>query len=433
MKIGIRREDKTEWEARIPLVPRHIEELVQKYGLQFSVQPSPQRAFIEDEFASTGAEVTDSLADCPIIMGVKEIPAALFEPEKTYVFFSHTIKGQPYNMPMLKRLMELECNVIDYERILDDNGQRLVAFGVYAGLAGMINSMWSLGQRLRVEGRQTPLADFQPALKYENLQAAKDHLTAIAKKIKETNALAGCGPIVCGITGYGRVSQGAQEVYKVVDPIEITPKELLSLDAAEADGKFYQVVFKEEHMVEPIDPAGKFELQDYYKNPQKYRSSFAEYLPHITVLVNCIYWEERYPRLATNAEIKELYKQGDPRLKVIGDISCDVAGSVECLVKTTDPGNPVYVYDVDTDQAVDGFQGKGPVMMAVEILPTELPRESSEAFSSALVDLVPGLANADPSGSFEDWDLPKPLKRAVILHKGKLTKDYAYIQQYLDT
>jgi alpha-aminoadipic semialdehyde synthase len=335
-------------------------------------------------------------------------------------------------MTMLRRMMELGCNLIDYETIVDAQGQRLVAFGYHAGLAGMIDTLWSLGQRLKVEGRVTPLADFKPAHRYESLAAAKDHLAELASDIAETNALAGLGPIVCGITGYGRVSRGAQEVYGVLAPREVTSRELADLDAQEADGQFFQVVFKEEDMVRPVAAGDAFVLRDYYDHPEKYVGVFGQYLPRLTMLVNCVYWEPKYPRLVTLDDIRRLYGQAArPKLKVIGDISCDPGGSVECLVRSTDPGNPVYVYDVEKEAAVDGFAGRGPVIMGVEILPTELPRESSAAFSNALVDLVPGLAQADPSGDFEDWDLPAPLKRAVILHKGKLTEKFAYIGEFL--
>ena len=186
-------------------------------------------------------------------------------------------------------------------------------------------------------------------------------------------------------------------------------------------------------LVRPVQPGAVFELQDYYDHPAKYVGVFDQYLPHLTMLVNGIFWTPRYPRLVTIEALRTLYAGGaTPRLKVIGDISCDPEGSIEVTVKATDPGNPVYVYDVDRGAAVDGFAGRGPVLLAVEILPAELPRESSEAFSNALVGLLPGLANSDPSGDFADWRLPDPLKRAVILHRGKLTEKFAGVQEYLD-
>ncbi|NOX57638.1 MAG: hypothetical protein GXP29_02115, partial [Planctomycetes bacterium] len=220
-----------------------------------------------------------------------------------------------------------------------------------------------------------------------------------------------------------------QEIFDILEPITLAPDQL---DAPPADATFCKVVFKEGDMVEPIDSSQPFELQDYYKHPEKYRGVFERYLPNLHLLINCIYWEPKYPRLATKEAIRKLFAQADqPRLRVIGDISCDPEGSIEVTSKPTDPGNPVYVYDTNKDVAVDGFEGHGPVIMAVEILPTELPRESSAAFSDALVGMIPGLVANPAPDSFDDWNLPAPLKKAVILHRGQLTSDFAYLKEYL--
>ena len=146
-KIGIRYEDKYVMERRVPLVPAHIKKLIAEEGLEFSVETSAKRVYSDEEYEAVGASITDDLGDCHVIFGVKEIPVDRLESDKTYIFFSHVIKGQPHNMPMLKRLMELNCTLIDYERVVDEMGKRLIFFGRYAGLAGMINSLWSLGQR----------------------------------------------------------------------------------------------------------------------------------------------------------------------------------------------------------------------------------------------------------------------------------------------
>jgi alpha-aminoadipic semialdehyde synthase len=149
-------------------------------------------------------------------------------------------------------------------------------------------------------------------------------------------------------------------------------------------------------------------------------------------LVNCIYWEPKYPRLITKEQIRELYAEGQPTLRVIGDISCDVEGGVEVTVKATEPDDPIYVYHPDTEEIASGVEGRGPVMMAVDILPTELPRESSAYFSDILKTFVPAIAAADYGEAFEALDLPPELKRAVICHLGELTPDYRYIASYLD-
>jgi len=196
--------------------------------------------------------------------------------------------------------------------------------------------------------------------------------------------------------------------------------------------KVYKVVFKEEHMVKPISLNQKFDLQDYYKNPQKYHSVFESYLPFLTVLVNCIYWAPEYPRFVTKKNLKHLYElNNEPALRVIGDISCDIDGSIECTVKATSPENPVFVYDPIKDEIRDGVEGRGPVIMSIDNLPAEIPLESSIFFSRAIKPMVPILARANFSGDFEQCQLPLAIKRAVILYKGKFTPDYEYMKNFI--
>jgi len=151
-KIGIRREDKNRWERRVPLIPKHVKELIESHGIDVTLQPSSIRIFSDEEYLQAGAKIQEDLSACHIIFAVKEIPADFFQPGKTYVFFSHTIKGQKKNMPMLKRMMELGCNLIDYEKVIDEKGRRLIFFGRHAGLAGMIDTLWALERRLTWEG-----------------------------------------------------------------------------------------------------------------------------------------------------------------------------------------------------------------------------------------------------------------------------------------
>jgi len=289
MRIGIRREDKNEWEARVPLTPDAVRELIGG-GVEVWLQPSRIRTFPDEAYSEIGAVISEDLSSCPVVVAVKEMPADFFEPEGTYLFFSHTIKGQPYNMPMLRRLMELECQLLDYEVVTDDDGRRLIFFGNYAGLAGMINSLWSLGRRLEWEGKPSALGDIKQAYKYDNLEEAKSQIAEIGKRIASEGIPAEVAPLICGFAGYGNVSQGAQEIFDLLPNEEIAPSEMA--DVASSAGsevkKLYKVVFKEEHLVEPVDASTTFELQDYYDHPEKYRAQFEKYLPHLTVLVCCI-------------------------------------------------------------------------------------------------------------------------------------------------
>jgi alanine dehydrogenase len=433
--IGIRHEDKSEWERRVPVTPQDASELQQEHGIQVIVQRSPTRAFTDDEFAQAGIPTQDDLSSCPVIFGIKEIPEEQFEPDKAYVFFAHVIKGQPYNMPMLRRLLELGCTLIDYERVVDEENRRLIFFGWHAGVAGMIDTLWTLGQRLSCEGIASPFAMLRQTHAYTDLAEAKAALELVRAKIKSEGLPEAVAPLTIGIAGYGNVSRGAQEILDLLPIIEVEPEELGAIAASTDFSRhhIYKTVFKEWHMVEPTSAEHTFELQDYYDHPEKYRGVFEQVIPHLDVLVNAIYWTESYPRLVTKAYLKELFVgQETPHLRVIGDISCDVEGAIECTVKSTEPGNPVYVYNPLTGEASDGFEGMGIVIMAVDILPAELPREASTDFSRILKPFIPALARCDLSRPFEDCDLPAEIKRAVIAYQGQLTPDYQYIQDFLD-
>ena len=185
-------------------------------------------------------------------------------------------------------------------------------------------------------------------------------------------------------------------------------------------------------MVKSLEASVEFELQDYYNNPQKYYSVFDSYLPFLTVLVNCIFWTPDYPRFVTKESLKKLFLGNDePRLRVIGDISCDIEGSVEVTVRATTPDDPVFVYDLEQDEAKDGVEGRGPVIMAVDNLPAEIALESSIFFSGVLKTLVSSIAAADFSGNFENCGLPESVKKAVSLDRGQLTPDYEYMNKFI--
>jgi len=432
--IGIRREDKSIWERRVPITPQDARDLQSDHGLEVIAQTSEVRVFDRDEYLQAGIAVQEDLSPASTVFAVKEIPLEIFEPGKTYVFFAHVIKGQPYNMPMLKRMMELGCNLIDYEKVTDDKDRRLIFFGRHAGLAGAIDTLWAFGQRLAWEGTPNPFTQLQQAHRYRDLDEAIAALGQAKEQIERKGLPEAICPMILGIAGYGNVSRGTQELLTHLPVVEIAPEEIeVIADSKEVSRQaIYKAVFKEEHMVEPVSLGDEFELQDYYQHPEKYRSKFETYLPHLTILINAIYWDTMYPRLVTKDYVKQTYsEEKPPRLKVIGDISCDVEGAIEVTVKSTEPGDPIFVYDPETGEAKDGYEGRGPVLMAVDILPSELPRESSIDFSRTLKAFVPAIAKADFSLPFDQLVLPPEIKRALILHQGQLTPDYRYIEQFL--
>ncbi len=430
-KIGIRREDKNKWERRVPVVPKHVIELKEKFDITTIIQPSNIRVFSDEEYRQAGAIVKEDLSDSNIVFAVKEIPISFFQPGKTYVFFAHVIKGQKYNMPMLKKMMELGCNLIDYEKITDEKGRRLVFFGRYAGIAGMIDTLWAFGQRLKLKGISTPLENVKQTIHYESLSDIKKHLTEIGEKISDQGLPESISPLIVGFAGYGNVSRGAQEILDILPVEEISPGELSSTSSNYSTNVVYKVVFKEEDLVEKINnPSENFELKDYYEHPEKYKSAFEQYIPHLSILMNCIYWDARYPRLITREFIKKKFYR-DFKLQIIGDISVDIEGAIELTKKVTTPDNPVFVYNPKTEDITDGYTGEGIVVMAVDNLPCELPRESSTSFSETLMRFIPDIVKADFSVDFEDLNLPSEIKKAVILHHGKLTPDYEYINKFL--
>ncbi len=430
--IGIRHEDKYTLERRSPLTPKHVARLVKLKKLDIVVQSSSKRIFTDEEYIQAGARVSKDLKKCSVIFGVKEIPVSFFEPDKTYVFFAHVVKGQPYNMDMLRRMMELKCNLIDYEKVVDEQGKRLIFFGRYAGMAGMINSLWALGLRLKEFGYASKLTKLRQAHSYHSLAEAKNDISAIGQLIAENGIPHELRPFVVGITGYGNVSQGVQEILGLLPVKEISPEKLLDLHKRKKlpDNLIYKVIFKEEDLFEH-NGGQPFDLHDYYSNPQSYRSKFEKYIPCLSMLVNCVYWDKRYPRLVTRDYLGRLYAKGDPKLNVIGDISCDVEGSVECTLKPTEIDDPIYVYHPETGTITMGHTGPGILVMAVDILPAELPRDASDGFGDVLVNFVKPIADTDFEEHFDDLDLPKPIKKALILHKGKLTPEYEYMEEFL--
>ncbi len=432
--IGIRREDKNPWEARVPITPDDAKTLIDEYGLDIVIQPSSIRIFDDRAFSEAGVRVAEDLDGCSVVIAVKEIPKEFLKRGRTYICFSHTIKGQSYNMEMLKRFMELDCQLIDYETVVDDLGRRLIFFGRHAGLAGMIDTLWALGRRLEWEGiSPNPFAAVEQAHRYRDLEDVKEKIARVGNAIKGEGLSERLCPMLFGFAGYGNVSQGAQEILDLLPVESVAPEEAASLfeEKSASRDRVYKTEFHEKHLVVPREEGVSFELQDYYDNPEKYRSRFGRYLPFLSVLVNCIYWEEKYPRLVTLDDAAGLWALPDPRLRVVGDISCDPGGSIEFLLKTTTTDNPVFVYDPETGKAVDGVAGKGPVVLGVDNLPCELALESSHHFSKSLKPFVHAIASADFAVSFEKLALPAPIKRAMILHHGELTPRYSYMEKFI--
>ncbi|MBN2357187.1 hypothetical protein JXO59_13815 [candidate division KSB1 bacterium] len=429
--VGLRREDKNIWERRVAITPQHAEILQGQHNIRICVQPFPGRAFSDQEYLQVGVQACEDLSPCRIIMGIKEIPQHLILSEKIYLFFSHTIKGQPYNMPMLQKIIDLKCTLIDYECIADERSRRLVFFGGFAGMAGMVETLRALGLRLKHQGFLTPLTRIKPAYEYHDLADIRSHLREIGTDLLAQGLPEAIRPLVFGFSGYGHVSRGAQEIFGLLPHTAIQPEDLESL-SIRSDALLYKVQFEEKHMVEPIDSSILFDKMDYFRHPQKYRGIFENYLPYLHVLVNGIYWDERYPRLVTKEFLRDRSVSGQPlKLQLIGDVSCDINGSIECTEKVTTPDQPVFAYHPVTGAVSDGHTGDGILVMAIDNLPAELPRDASHFFSDSLWHLIPAVARAEWQKPFSEIELPAEIKKAVIVHNGRLTPDYTYLSQYL--
>jgi alpha-aminoadipic semialdehyde synthase len=436
--VGMVREVYSKWERRSPFTPENVKNLVQQ-GLRVLVQPCNKRVFADWEYEAAGAELVDDLEPACTIFGVKQVPIENLIPDRTYVFFSHVIKAQPENMALLDALLEKNVRLIDYECICsggERTAPRLVAFGKYAGKAGMINSFRGLGERLLALGYSTPFLNMHAAYQYNSLDHACSAVQDVGRRLLNSQSTAAFSPLTFVFTGNGNCSQGAQEVFAELGDAHafVKPEELPDLVEAGRRGeldpsKVYGCVADADAMVTPKDPTRPFEMRDYFSHPERYDPVFhSDIAPYASVLVNCGYWDARYPRLITIDQQRAMIEEGRSRLLVVGDVSCDIGGSVEFLAQDTQIEQPFFLYDFDVNHtnnstATAGDQqaqaqaprfegGRGGVapyalenmddpnlsqvlMMGVDILPSELPREASAHFGAAMLPFVPALAASD--------------------------------------
>jgi saccharopine dehydrogenase (NAD+, L-lysine-forming) len=431
--VGIRLEDKNVWERRVPLTPDHVAALIERHDIDFVVQPFSRRAFPDADYVTAGAAVRTDLGDCKPILCVKEIPIGQVSPAGVYLCFSHTTKGQAYNMPLLRRFLDLNCTLIDYEHVVDRYGRRLIFFGRHAGYAGMLDALWALGKRLAAEGIRTPLERVRLAHEYPSLDEATRHMSRIGEQIRHDGLPQQLRPLVCGFTGSGNVRQGALEIIQRLPTIDVVPAELdrLMRDDRRPLNVLYTLrLGRSERYVRR--EGGSFDNREFFLHPERYQSGAPRWLDHLTLLIHGAYWYPPQPRIVTLDDLGWLWQNGPPRLRVIADISCDIDGAIESTVKATSPGDPVYVYDLDQDRAVDGIAGRGPVMMTVDNLPCQLPVESSQHFGDALARFVPALDGCDWNRGVERLNLPEAVRRAIVTHRGELTAGFAHLRQFLN-
>jgi alanine dehydrogenase len=399
MKIGLIREGKIPPDKRVPFTPKQVRKLLDLYpnDLEFKVEPSPIRCFSDDEFVELDIQVDSDLSDCDVLMGIKEVPIDQLIPNKTYIFFSHTIKKQVYNRKLLQAVLKKNIKLIDYEVLKNEQGERTVAFGRWAGIVGAYNGLWTYGKK-------TGLFDLKRAFECFD----RSEMDLELKKVQ-------LPPIKIVVTGTGRVGKGVLEVLHTVGIKQVAPKEFLHQYYDEA---VFTVLSSADFNRRKTD--GGFDKEEFYADPQKYESHFLKYAEVSDILMAAAYWDSRAPRLF---ELEDISSE-DFNISVIADITCDIHGSVPTTVKASTISDPVYDIDRDSFEILPAFGKQNSIsVMAIDNLPTELPRNASEEFGQQLIEnLIPELLK--PSS--------KILDKATIAKEGDLTLEFMYLKDYVN-
>ena len=399
MKIGVIREGKVPPDSRVPLTPEQCAFLNKSGKVQIVVQPSPNRCFTDEDYQKAGILFQDDLTDCDVLMGVKEVPIEQLIPNKTYFFFSHTIKKQSYNRDLLLAILEKNIRLLDYEVLTNEKRQRLIAFGKFAGMVGAHNGVMTYGNRT---------GEFK-------LKRMKDcHDYAEAKSIYKTLELP---PMKIVVTGTGRVANGAAQVLKDMDIEQVSPVDFL-------ENEFQHAVFTQ---LDCVDYAAHkngatFDLQDFFQNPQDYESIFTPYTQASDLMINGIFWDNKAPAFFTKEEMKE----SDFRIKVIADVTCDIApvASIPSTLRASTIANPVFGYDPVAEAEAIPYQKNVIDMMTIDNLPNELPRDASQAFGEQFIDhIFQELLEQKEGGVIE---------RASVTENGDLGKHFEYLRDYVE-
>lgn len=398
-KIGLAKEGKVPPDKRVPFTPAQAEEIEQRFPtVKVVCERSEVRCYDDDEYRELGFEVTSDLSDCDIIMGIKEVPISKLIDNKTYLFFSHTIKKQPYNRKLLQEILNKGIRLIDYEALKDTQGNRLVAFGRYAGIVGAYNGLWAYGKRF---GK----FNLKRAFECFDMNDLKIELRGLKLP-----------PVKIILTGGGRVAKGAMET---LDTAGIRKVNLLDFITKEFDHPVYiQLRSSDYHSRKE---GGHFNREEFHEHPQRYESSFVQLTRVADILMAGAYWNPAAPVLFTRAEMQ----RPDFKIRIIADITCDIAGSIPSTKRASTITDPIYDYDAAKDEVLPPLSGEKYItVMAVDNLPCELPRNASEEFGRDLIDkILKPLLQHDQEGIIE---------RATVAKDGKLTDGFRYLQDYVN-
>jgi saccharopine dehydrogenase (NAD+, L-lysine-forming) len=397
--IGIIREGKVPPDFRVPLSPEQCAKIKLEYpSVDIIVQPSPIRCFKDQMYVDKGITVQEDLSSCDLIMGVKEVPVSSLIPNKRFMFFSHTIKKQSYNRKLLQEILSNKIQLIDYEVLKNKVGKRLIGFGRYAGIVGCYNGFRALGLKLGT---------------YELKKASecfdrKEMEAELSKVVLDSNL-----KIVA--TGFGRVGFGAREILDLLPIIEVSPEEFLN-------NKFDKPVFT--HLEVGDYYARKdnkaFHKKDFYENPSDFKSIMGKYIDQSDMYIACHYWSNKSPNIV---ELEQLQKE-NLRLKVVADISCDIAGPIATTIRPSTIAQPIYGFNPMIGEESDFKNTSNIAVMAVDNLPCELPKDASEDFGNDFIQFIlPNFFNGDPDNIIG--------RGSETTLEGELTEGFKYLEEYV--
>jgi len=399
-KIGLIREYKEPADRRVAFTPYQCLQIQKTFtDIEIIVESSPDRIFKDNLYTEAGIKVSNDLSACDILFGIKEVPAEHLIPNKTYLFFSHTIKKQPHNQRMLASLVQKNIRLIDYECLKWHNGSRVLGFGRYAGLVGTYEAFKAIGLKYRI-------FELKPASQYQNFEEIKVALLLVESIIKKQK-------LKIVLTGSGRVSSGCKEILKVMKIEKISPSDFLKNNYSET---IYTLLESEDLYAR--NDGGLWNHEHFFKNHKEYTSRFKPYTFEADVLINGVFWDSAMPQHFSKADTKlPAFK-----IRTIADISCDIEGSVPITVKETHADEPVYGWDILNECVCAPYTENCIDIMAVSNLPTELPADASEGFGNDLIThILPKLLS-------EKNDM---IEKATICKNGRLTENYLYLSDYI--
>ncbi len=398
MKIGLIREWKQPADKRVALTPDLCKRFMEQYPQQMLVvESSPDRCFTDKDYRDIGLSVVSDLSDCDILLGIKEVPTQQLIPNKTYLFFSHTIKAQEYNRALLQEIIAKKISLIDYEPLLWPNGGRILGFGKWAGIVGAYNAFLCWGEKHQLY--QLPAA---------YTTTGYDECMKLLQSVRPKG-------LKIAYTGNGRVASGIREVLELMQITEVGSQEFRSQSYEES--VFVQL--KSEDIYERKD--GKaWDDQHFYAEHSAYSSCFEPYLSCTDILINGMYWEEDMPPLF----VKEDTAREDFSIDVIADITCDVEGSVPITMEATDIYNPTFGWSKKLQKKVEKYSPDSIDVMAVTNLPTEMPKQASQEFGSLLLKhIIPLLLEGDTQGIID--------KATITTSEGELNHCFSYLKDYI--